>query len=241
MSFQPQKIYLMNIAIIPARAGSKGLPGKNILHVHGRPLISWTISAAQESNCFDRIVVTSDGDNILEIAGNEGVIPLRRPAALATDTASSFDVLIHAILTVEETASEPINTVTLLQPTSPLRHAGHIKTAFSLLTNKATGVISVYSPNAHPMKAFKIKEDGFIEGAFTPETPYQARQTLPDCCYANGSIYIFRRHSLTEDKNFPRENVLPYFMSATDSIDIDTREDLTRAEHLLRTRNADIS
>ncbi|MCX2524851.1 acylneuraminate cytidylyltransferase family protein [Larsenimonas rhizosphaerae] len=226
----------MNIAIITARGGSKGLPGKNTALLGGRPLIGWTIAAALESGCFDRVIVTSDDPAILETARIEGAEVIERPSSLATDTASSFDALMHAVDEVEQEGTRA-TTVTLLQPTSPLRRAHHIREAFECLLPEVNGVISAVIPDTHPMKAYRLNEDGFMVGLYDSEAPYRPRQTLPDCCYANGAIYIFRRQALKTGKNFPRDGIVPSLMSATDSIDIDTRDDLLRVEHILRAQH----
>lgn len=230
----------MNIAIILARGGSKGLPGKNILPLFGKPLIAWSIEAALESGSFDCVVVSSDDDEILTRAHESGALTLKRPEYLAIDTASSFDAMMHALNTLEQEKKTLFTAVSLLQPTSPLRTAQHIREAFDLLTDQVEGVISVYRPETHPMKAYRI-DNGCISGLYSPDAPYQPRQTLPECCYANGAIYLFHRKALEMHSGFPKDKLAPYFMPLISSTDIDTRQDLETVENIMRGHNEDIS
>lgn len=227
----------MNIAIITARGGSKGLPGKNLLLFNGLPLLAWTIKAAQNSAIFEHIIVTSDDEMILATAVAYGATPLDRPPHLANDEASSFDAYIHAIDTISSQVSINIDNAALLQPTSPLRSAKHLRDAYKLMTPEVNGVISVYQPSSHPMKAYILDDKGYISGLCGDNMPYQPRQSLPSCCYANGAIYIFRLKSLEGQTSFPSQKVAPYFMSEEDSSDIDTKEDLDNAEKIMRAQH----
>ncbi|WP_110650631.1 cytidylyltransferase domain-containing protein [Salinicola peritrichatus] len=231
----------MHVAIITARGGSKGIYRKNLALLNGHPLIAWTIAAALKSGVFDNIIVSSDDSEILSTSVLYGASPLLRPSHLATDTASSFETLMHAVHKFQEDVNDKLDCVTLLQPTSPLRNEEHIKEASACLTEQANGVISVYQPSPHPMKAYRIDNNGNMEGMYGSDMPYRPRQSLPKYCYANGAIYIFRYASLKNNDKFPHENIMPYFMSQADSVDIDAQEDLILAEKILRERHESIS
>ena len=135
----------LNIAIIPARGGSKRLPNKNKLPLAGKPLITWTIEAALESQLFDLVLVSTDSQDIANISANSGaIVPFLRPAELATDTATTNDVISHMVKWVESKYRE-VARVTLLQPTSPLRNANHIKEAMDLIILRMRLQSSLYA------------------------------------------------------------------------------------------------
>lgn len=232
----------MNLAIITARGGSKGFPGKNLAELHGLPLIAWTIRAVLDSRVFDQVCVSSDNQKILDAASEFGARALKRPSHLATDTALSFDAYMHAVTAFESFGGSPIEYAGLFQPTSPLRGSWHIRGAYEkLITTRANGIVSVHKPTPHPMKAFAVDKDGFLKGLYSSDAPYLPRQQLPDYCYANGAIYIYRRSKLEGAPSFPEDKILSYEMSERHSIDIDSFEDLTHAEAILEQIDADLS
>lgn len=216
------------LAVIPARAGSKGIPCKNAMTVGGKPLIAWTIEAAKKCKRIDRIIVSSDGDEILNIAEKYGAEKLRRPASLALDESRSEPVIVHALKTLAEKGYMP-DLVVYLQPTSPLRAAEHLSRAFSLFNEKgADALISVTKADNKFLKAFTGKPDGFIFGVSNNDFPFMNRQNLPEVFMPNGAIYIVRASDFLKDPKFWREKTVPFVMSAEDSIDLDTPEDLAR-------------
>src|SRR3989339_1726633 len=149
------------IAIIPARAGSKGLPGKNIRLLLGKPLISWTIEHALSSKYIDKVIVSTDDRKIAEISRKCGAaVPFIRPAKLATDKAKGIDVILHAVRWFEKKRNK-FDLIMLLQPTSPLRTAGDIEAAIELLFEKKAGaVVSVCETEHHPLWSNILPKDG---------------------------------------------------------------------------------
>lgn len=220
------------IAIIPARGGSKGLPRKNILDLAGKPLINWTIEACLQSSFVDRVIVSSDDEEILAVATNAGVEALRRPKELAADWTLTVPVISHVISTLEET-SENFQYIVLMQPTSPLRTSKHLDEAFmSLISSEATSLISVSRPVHSPLKSFRI-ENGYLKGLVNDVYPFMRRQDLPETYLANGAIYIVDLNEFKKSQLLLTSRCLPYEMDSNASLDIDDMTDLKEAEMLL--------
>ena len=220
-------------AVIPARGGSKGLVGKHLRILEGRPLISWTIQAALGSDWVTDVVVTSDDAAILKIADQHGVQTITRPAALATDSARSEPVMLHALDAIN---FEPDVSV-LLQPTSPLRTAADIDAALTLLSEKkSTSVISVVTPEFSPWKCFVTTEDGRLRGLVDDEAPFRPRQELPEAVRPNGAIYAVQTNFFRATGRLLGTDTVPYRMPRDRSVDIDTIEDFQRAAAWLRDR-----
>lgn len=225
------------IALITARGGSKGLPRKNILCVNGKPLIEWTIRAAQTCSLIDRVFVSTEDEEISAISSELGAEIIVRPKELATDTASSVDVILHAIdwFAQQGIVSEDL---VLLQPTSPLRTSRHLDEALTLYREKsAQAVISVFEPAHTPIKSYIECQDGSIQGLFSEEAPYMRRQDLPRAFLPNGAIYAFSIEEFNRGKHFPRDEVFPYLMSEKDSLDIDESADLIAVEKRMKELN----
>ena len=223
------------VAIITARGGSKGLPRKNILPLCGLPLIGWTIKAAQDCSYISKVLVSTDDNEIAHISKEFGAEVIDRPEELATDTASSIDVISHAIFWLEQNEMQKYNSMILLQPTSPLRNSQHVKEAIELYEKVAAKfVISVFEPTHTPIKAYLENKDGSISGLHSNEAPYQRRQDLPRAYQPNGAIYAFSIDEFKLNNHFPRNKVFPYVMSEVESTDIDTLEDLKKVEEKLR-------
>lgn len=219
------------LAIIPARGGSKRLLNKNVLPVCGKPLISWTIDAAIQSKYVDNVVVSSDDPVALDIANGLNVVALKRPEALASDLATSIDVLIHAI----ENVSGNFDYVILLQPTSPLRTAEHIDGAIEQLISNpvADSVISVAEMNHSPQWANILPENASMKGFILNNADLKRSQDLEKYYRLNGAIYIKDTIRAKQEGKLLSENSYAYIMSAEDSIDIDTKYDLICAEAIL--------
>ena len=223
------------IAIIPARGGSKGLPGKHLLDLGGKPLIAWTIEAALSATSVERVLVTSDDSLILNLAREMGAEVIHRPAHLATDTARSEPTLLHALQ-----ASKATQQVTvLLQPTSPLRHGKHVDDALALLTDEVDGIISVTTLEHSPWKCFYVDESGCLRGIVSDEAPFLPRQSLPEAYRPNGAIYAVRTRPFMENGALVGGRTLPYFMPPHLSVDIDRADDLAHAEEVLKQINAE--
>lgn len=211
------------LALIPARGGSKGLPRKNLLKVAGRPLIAWTIDAALKSSVIDQLILSSDDAEIMEVAKAFGcAVPFKRPSNLASDTASSMDVVLHAI---NELPS--FEYIILLQPTSPMRTATDIDAAFKLLiATSAPSCVSVTEVEQSPYWMYQLT-DGFNLRKLMPEHKHiTRRQDLPAAYMLNGALYIAKVDWLLQTKDFTSEGCIAYEMKKENSIDIDSVEDL---------------
>ena len=216
-------------AIITARGGSKGLPGKNLALLAGRPLIAHSIAAALGSTLVRRVVVSTDDDAIAAASRQAGAEVLARPAVLATDTASSVDVVEHALRSLKDGGDAHPDFV-LLQPTSPLRSARHLQECLEAFgRSTAACAVSVCECEHHPLKALVEREGSWQPVAASWDALHQPRQSLGRACRPNGAIYAMAVDELLRRRCFVFEPMLPFFMSEADSIDIDTAADLARA------------
>lgn len=223
----------MRIGLITARGGSKGLPRKNMLPLLGEPLIAWTIRAALGAKCIDAVFVSTEDADIAAISERYGASVIPRPAELSQDDTGSEPVIAHA-LDYLAAHGQAVDEVFLLQPTSPLRGAHHIDDAFAVYErDQAACVISVYEPRHSPAKAYKVNADRTISGLVSDGAPYARRQDLPRAVQPNGAIYLFHAASFMKNRRIPRDAVLPFLMTATESVDIDTPEDLALAAQFL--------
>jgi len=221
------------LAIIPARGGSKRLPRKNVLDLAGKPLIAWTIEAAINSSYIDKVVVTSDDSEILQLASNCGADVIERPAELGSDTATTFDAIKHAI----ENTSGYFDYVVALQPTSPLRNSKNVDEAIELLFEKqANAIISICEAEHSPLWSNTLPENGSLENFILDKIKNTRSQDLPKYYRLNGAIYICEIVSfLKEQSFFVSENIYSYVMGQESSIDIDSAIDFHHAAFLLDT------
>lgn len=223
------------MAIIPARGGSKGLPGKNICQLGGKPLIAWSIEAALNCPSLGRVVVSTDDQEIAHIASSWGAeVPFIRPAELAGDNASAEGVVFHALNWLEQSQGYIPSIVCLLQPTSPLRTSQDITNALAIMhETNSVAVVSV-TPNPRPVEWLRRL------GAAGEIIPYQTgaelkqRQCAEPLYLLNGAIYLINTTTLRQTRTFYPENSVAYIMPNERSIDIDTRLDLVTAEALLQ-------
>ena len=217
------------LAIIPARGGSKGLPGKNIIDVCGKPMIVWSIEAAQKCSYITTIIVSTDDEKIKAAAELFGVaVPILRPAHLAHDETLSSDVLLHAI-----NENEGYDTICMLQPTSPLRTADDLNEAFRLFNETcAPACVSVVENEYSPYWSFRIvnKKLHFL---FPQEEIPLRRQELQPTYSLNGAIYIANIEWFKEKKSFLSNETASFVMPFERSLDIDTAVDLEIARKLL--------
>lgn len=223
------------LAIIPARGNSKGIPGKNIKLLGGKPLILWTIEAAKESKFIDRIIVSTDSEEIAGVAREYGAeVPFMRPSKLASDEASGADVILHALRWFEKNNIN-YNFFILLQPTSPLRNSEHIDRALDELIKKpeAQALVSVKIAEESPYWMKEIDGQGFLKNLLSETKQYPNRQDLPKVYILNGAIYISKWDIFLEDKSFFKRKCLPYIMDEKSSLDLDTPLDWKLAEVLL--------
>ena len=221
------------LAIIPARGGSKRLPRKNILELCGKPLIAWSIEAGQKSKYIDKVVVSSDDSEILDIAKKFEADVLRRPNNLATDTSTTFDVIKHILDNIEG-----FDYIVLLQPTSPLRDENHIDMAIKLLQDKnADAVISVSETDHNPLWSNTLDDSLSMKNLLKDEVLNKRSQDLAKYYRLNGSIYICETKKLLSEKSlFLKENIYAYKMNRQSSIDVDEEIDLKIAETFMMTK-----
>ena len=221
------------LAIIPARGGSKRLPNKNILPLAGKPLIAWTIDSAIDSGVFSKVVVNTDSEDISAVAKQYGAtVPFIRPKALATDSASSIDVIIHTVKWFEA-KGEIFSHVVLLQPTSPLRTSFDISKAWSLMLEKKVGSVVSVCEVEHPVQwTYNMTEQGVMSSLF--EEANKRSQDYDKNYRLNGAIYIVDIEFLMKHhKIIDEDNSLGYVMDRSTSVDIDEEIDLKFAEFLL--------
>jgi len=223
------------LGVIPARGGSKGLPGKNVHMLQGKPLLAWTIEAGQQSDFIDELLVTTDDAEIEEVAKEFGAsVPFIRPAQLATDNAQTVDVLLHALKWYEKSGIF-FDLLVLLQPTSPLRTAADIISAMNLFFKKgARAVVSVCETDHHPFWMNVLPEDGCLRDFIRKEAVNLPRQQLAKYYRLNGALYIVETTWLKEQKSFFGEKTFAYVMDRKRSVDIDELMDLYIAETLIR-------
>lgn len=220
------------IVIIPARGDSKGLPGKNVKLLSGKPLIAYTIEAALASKLVSRVIVSTDDSNIVEVAKKYGAeVPFLRPKYLAEDDSLAVDTYLYTINRICKEESIIVENLIVLQPTSPLRTSHDIDNAIKLFKiNNADSVIS-YTQEMHPISWHKnIDSDQRIISL--PNEKLQNRQDLQPTYYPNGAIYIFK-FELLKSKTYYTENSFAYIMPRNRSIDIDYIDDFEYAEFLI--------
>ncbi len=221
------------LVLIPARAGSKGLPGKNTRPLAGKPLLAWSIDAARKAG-LTQIEVSTDSEEIAAIARSHGArVPALRPTELARDTASSFEVIQHCLQQATDRGEE-YEQILLLQPTSPLRCATDIAAAFQLMQNRnAEAIVSVTTCDHHPWWSNGLPENGNMADFLRPEVRNCNRQQLPPYYRLNGAIYLAEISSLQQQQGFigPRTHAL--IMPAERSVDIDSLLDFQLAELLI--------
>lgn len=217
------------LAVIPARGGSKGVPRKNIKELAGKPLIAWTIEEAKKSKFIDRVILSSEDLEIIEVAKQYGCeVPFVRPDELAKDTTSGMEPVLHAI------AQCPgYEYVILLQPTSPLRTVEDIDGAIEMmLEKKADYCVSVTESETSPYWMYIMNEEGFINPLIKQENFVVRRQDLSEVYHLNGAVYVACIEGLKKKKSFLNEETIAYVMPKNRSMDIDTEEDFIICQHI---------
>lgn len=225
------------IALIPARGGSKGLPRKNVRLLKNKPLIAYTIEAARKAKGIDDVVVTTDDEEIANIAKQYGArVPFLRPKELSTDTALAVDVYLHAIDFLQTEKNSKIDKFMVLLPTAPLRTEKHIDEALELFNkNKPDTLVSMKEAEVPVSWYFEKKADSTICNAgFGNQNVIANRQVNKVYYVPNGAIYILDTSLLRKKRTYYSNNTIPYIMLSEDSIDIDTLIDFKLAELLLQ-------
>lgn len=222
-----------HLAIIPARSGSKRLPGKNIMPLAGKPLIAWSITAALESELFDRVIFSTDSEEYAELAKKYGAeIPCLREKNLATDHATSVAVVLDVLKRVENSGIS-YDYTTLLQPTSPLRNADDIKAAWDIMKEKkATSVISVCKCEHPPEWCNVLPDDNSMKGFIKPEV-LKSNYVNRTKYRINGAIYMIKTSTLKKNKSFFTDEAFALVMPQERSIDIDNEPDFILAESII--------
>lgn len=218
--------------VITARGGSKGLPGKNIKDLCGKPLMAYSIDVARAFTDDENICVSTDSEEIKQVVEKYGLkVPFLRPDYLATDTATSDDVLIHAVNYYREQFGKNYNKLILLQPTSPLRTADDVEGAIKLYRDDIDMVVSVMKSHA-PAVLCQDDEDGFVQLTYNKKA--LGRQQLPEMYEFNGAVYVMSVDALLEKKMAGFTKKVKYVMSKEHSIDIDDIYDFLQVEAILK-------
>lgn len=221
------------LVIIPARGGSKGVPGKNIKLLNGKPLIQYSIDIARAVMADDLIVVSTDDEKIRDVVEQTGLkVPFLRPLALATDQSASRDVILHAIQFTEGGGYYP-DTIILLQPTSPFRQVRHIREALAAYSADVDMVISVKETRSNPYYVlFEESTDGYLERS--KAAAFTRRQDCPKVWELNGAIYIINVDSIKAHPLGEFKKIVKYEMDEYSSLDIDTMFDWELAELIVK-------
>ena len=229
------------LAIVPARGGSKGLPGKNLRPLNGRPLVAWPVAAALGAVSVDRVIISTDDLAIAEAARAAGAdVPFLRPANLAHDTASSMDVILHALEALALQGQE-YEYVVLLEPTSPLTEPGDIDAALARLRSAgdaADAIVSICRIEAtHPEYDVRLNPQGLISPYAAPNfKSLRRRQEIEELYYLEGSLYISRVDAFRRYKTFYHERTLGYEVPRWKSLEVDDICDFIMIEAVITHR-----
>lgn len=225
------------LVIIPARGGSKGVPGKNIKLLNGKPLIQYTIEVARKLFSDQQIIVSTDDQTIIDVVEQLGLkVPFKRPPELATDKAGTYEVLLHAMKYAEQNGI-PFDKVLLLQPTSPFRTQTNLEEAYLLYNEELDMVVSVKETKSNPYYVlFEENEKGYL--VKSKPSSFIRRQDCPKVWEYNGAIYIMNKTQLQLNPPVMFTKIKKYVMNEFESHDIDTPLDWLIAEHLLNETKA---
>ena len=226
------------LGIVPARGGSKGVPGKNIRPLAGRPLLEYTARAAQASGAIDRLILSTDSPEIADAGRRAGLeVPFLRPAALAQDDTPMLAVLRHAIDALDDAGWKP-EVIVLLQPTSPLRRPEHIREAVERLRRTgADSVVTVVEIPRHLSPDYVMRlEDGRLRPFLAEGARVTRRQDARPAYSRDGTVYAFRRATLDRFGSIYGEDCRPLIIDPADSLSIDSPADWAAAERLLTQR-----
>ena len=218
------------LALIPARGGSKGIPRKNIKKLCGKPLIAWSIEAAQKSKYIDQIIISTEDKEIADVARSYGAeVPFMRPHKLAQDDTPGIAPVLHALGKFPR-----IEQILLLQPTSPLRTADDIDGIVNKYQERQSpAAVSVYEPSKHPYWMYFCGEDEILS-PFTDSPISTRRQDLPKVFALNGALYLANAKWLIQNESFISPKTLGYVMPPERSFDIDTPLDWDWVEFLMK-------
>ncbi|GAB5522696.1 MAG: acylneuraminate cytidylyltransferase family protein [Roseivirga sp.] len=224
------------LGLIPARGGSKGIPGKNIKLLHGKPLIAYTITPALEVGLFDKVLVSTDQEGIALVARQLGAEAKLRPASLATDTSPTIDTVVHVLETYQK-AGQLFDAVCLLQPTNPLRSQKVLKKC--MMRFEASGADSLISVRQVPHEynphwTFEAKEEGSLLSIATGEKDIiPRRQELPKAYHRDGAVYLVKSEVVLNEKSLYGKSISFLDMTGEPHVNIDTLSDWQYAEKVL--------
>lgn len=223
------------LAIIPARGGSKGLPGKNIKMLNNKPIIAWSIEAGLKSQYMDNVAVSTDSEEIAEVAKTYGAeIPFLRDASLANDTASSFSV-IKNVIDFYKKQNITYDFIVLLEPTSPLREVSDIDLAIEkLLSSTADSIVGIAkTEDQNPAFLIHKNEKNFISGYENKEMQVLRRQDIKDVYFFEGTIYVSKTDALLTTQTFYHKNTIGYEVPKYKSLEIDDIYDFVMVEAIM--------
>lgn len=224
------------LCLVTARGGSKGLPGKNVRPLLGKPLIAWSIEAGLRAPSADALVVSTDDEAIAQAARDAGArVPFMRPPELAGDTASSIDVVLHAIDWLAA-AGDSYDVVVLLEPTSPLRKAADIEAALELMVSRGAGaVVSVCrAESVHPAFMYRKDAGGCLQPFLERQPTSLRRQEIEPLYFLEGTVYVSRIDVLRARRSFYHEDTVGYEVPKWKSLEIDDLDDFLMVEALLK-------
>ncbi|WP_442594277.1 acylneuraminate cytidylyltransferase family protein [Neobacillus sp. D3-1R] len=218
------------LAVIPARGGSKGIPRKNIITIGGKPLIAWTIEAAKNSKYIDRIILSSEDDEIIKVASEWGCeVPFKRPLELALDDTPGIAPVLHAVENIQG-----YDYLVLLQPTSPLRITKDIDESIKLcVESNSNSTVSLTESDKSPYWMYTMDENSNLNKILEDDRSAYQRQVLPKTYNLNGAVYVANIQWVLENKILVSSKTIGYVMPKERSIDIDTLFDLRLAEFLI--------
>jgi len=219
------------LGVIPARGGSKGVPRKNVRTVGSKPLIAWTIDEAKKSKYIDRLILSSDDDEIIRVAQKWGCeVPFRRPAELASDDSPAIATIIHALSAI----AESFDYLVLLQPTSPLRNVDDIDGCIEkCLSQKSNSCVSVTVVDKSPYWMFSVDKASKMHPIMESSVKYSRRQDLPVIYVLNGAVYVLDCRWLVNNRGFIDKETLAYEMPKERAVDVDTEVDIKYLDFLL--------
>jgi CMP-N,N'-diacetyllegionaminic acid synthase len=226
------------LGLVPARSGSKGVPGKNVRPLAGHTLLEYTARAARESGVLDRIVLSTDSPEIADAGRSAGLdVPFMRPAALAADDTPMVPVIQHALTELSQHRWSP-DIVVLLQPTSPLRRPDHIRDAVNMLRETgADSVVTVVEVPRHLSPDYVMRiADGRLKPFLAEGARVTRRQDARPAYSRDGTVYAFRRSTIEKTAGIYGDDCRPLLIDASDSLSIDSPADWDEAERLLARR-----
>lgn len=226
------------LAIIPARGGSKGLPRKNILDLCGKPLIAWTIENVLYSKYIDKVVVSTEDQEIAKISSEYGAHVVERPEELARDDSPTMDAIMH-VINWFESREEYFDIIILLEPTSPLRKENDLDNAVELFSenlDRADSLVSVGEVHMENPHITKKIESGYVKPLIEVGKNVYQRQQLPKVYFPYGVIYLALANALKKNKTFYLERTIPYFIERWQNYEIDDMYDFICIEAILQYR-----